>query len=184
MAIFGAAEMAALQDLCVEEDSGLQASQSAVVSRIGPNASGEFVEDGAESSTKKKTKDPKAIWDDDEIPPEEALHFIDAAKDSRARAKFDMLYKQDVNSEDVYLGTEKTPGSCHCQSLVYKIHFPDHKHSELDVDVTKTTLTAESSRLKLALYLPQPVHAEKGTAKWDDKKKLLVLTLPVDVDEW
>ena len=50
--------------------------------------------------------------------------------------------------------------------------------------VTKTTLTAESSRLKLALYLPQPVHADKGTAKWDDKKKILTISLPVDVDDW
>ena len=57
-------------------------------------------------------------------------------------------------------------------------------HSELDVDVTKTTLSASSDRLKLALYLPQPVHADRGSAKWDDKKKVLTIELPVDVDEW
>ena len=128
--------------------------------------------------------DPKAIWDDDEIPPEEALSFLDAGSDPRPRAKFSMLYKQAVATEDVYLGTEKTPGSCHSDALVYRVEFPDHALRELDLDVTKTTLSASSSRLRLALYLPQPVLADHASAAWDDRRKLLSVTLPVDSDDW
>ena len=95
-----------------------------------------------------------------------------------------MLYKQAVASEDVYLGTEKTPGSCHSDALVYRVEFPGHASSDLDVDVTTTTLTATSQKLRLALYLPQPVLADDATAKWDDRTKVLTLTLPVDADNW
>ena len=42
MAIFGAAEMAALSNLChEEEDTAMQPSQTQVVQRVGPNAVGE-----------------------------------------------------------------------------------------------------------------------------------------------
>ncbi|KAH8080372.1 PIH1 domain-containing protein [Aureococcus anophagefferens] len=176
--MFGVSEMNALQDLCRDdEDTALRPAQSAVVQRIGPNA---VADDGGEDKENAPApRDPKAIWADDEIPPEEALNFVDAADDKRKRAAFEMLYKQDV-----YLGTEKNPSSAHSNAIVYKIKFPGHAHSELDVDVTKTTLSASSDRLKLALYLPQPVHADRGSAKWDDKKKVLTIELPVDVDEW
>ncbi|KAH8054391.1 hypothetical protein JL721_10515 [Aureococcus anophagefferens] len=156
--MFGVSEMNALQDLCRDdEDTALRPAQSAVVQRIGPNA---VADDGGEDKENAPApRDPKAIWADDEIPPEEALNFV-------------------------YLGTEKNPSSAHSNAIVYKIKFPGHAHSELDVDVTKTTLSASSDRLKLALYLPQPVHADRGSAKWDDKKKVLTIELPVDVDEW
>ena len=95
-----------------------------------------------------------------------------------------MLYKQAVATEDVYLGTEKTPGSCHSDALVYRVEFPDHALRELDLDVTKTTLSASSSRLRLALYLPQPVLADHASAAWDDRRKLLSVTLHVDSDDW
>ena len=95
-----------------------------------------------------------------------------------------MLYKQAVATDDVYLGTEKTPGSCHSDALVYRVEFPDHARRELDLDGTKTTLSASSSRLRLALYLPQPVLADHASAAWDDRRKLLSVTLPVDSDDW
>ena len=116
--MFGAAEMNALQEMCrdPEEDTALRPSQSAVVQRIGPNAAA--ATDG-DDSTKENAPDadPKAIWADDEIPPEEALRFVDSADDARKRATFEMLYKQDVTTEDVYLGTEKNPSSAHCNAI-------------------------------------------------------------------
>ena len=183
MASWGHSEMAALQDICREApDAGLRAAQTSVVARVGPAAVGADAPAGAAPAT--SGADPKAIWDDDEIPPEEALSFLDAGSDPRPRAKFSMLYKQAVATEDVYLGTEKTPGSCHSNALVYRVEFPDHALRELDLDVTKTTLSASSSRLRLALYLPQPVLADHASAAWDDRRKLLSVTLPVDSDDW
>ena len=97
--MFGVSEMNALQDLCRDdEDTALRPAQSAVVQRIGPNA---VADDGGEDKENAPApRDPKAIWADDEIPPEEALNFVDAADDKRKRAAFEMLYKQDVTTED------------------------------------------------------------------------------------
>lgn len=113
---------------------------------------------------------------------------LQAGRDDRGRASprrpSSFHFGETGAGPQVYLGTEKNPSSAHSNAIVYKIKFPGHAHSELDVDVTKTTLSASSDRLKLALYLPQPVHADRGSAKWDDKKKVLTIELPVDVDEW
>ena len=148
MASWGHSEMAALQEICREApDAGLRAAQTSIVARVGPAAVGADAPAGAAPAT--SGADPKAIWDDDEIPPEEALSFLDAGSDPRPRAKFSMLYKQAVATEDVYLGTEKTPGSCHSDALVYRVEFPDH-----------------------------------ASAAWDDRRKLLSVTLPVDSDDW
>ncbi|KAJ1460441.1 hypothetical protein M885DRAFT_509421 [Pelagophyceae sp. CCMP2097] len=174
MSLFGGDDLSALQDLLQHDDDVLAPSQS-IVAAVGPRSS---------APTKAVAVDDQAIWADDEIPPEEALGFCDAVDDHRRRAKFDMIYKQHVSSEDVYLGTEKTPSSCHSSDIVYRIAFPDHKHAELDVDVTKTTLRAESSRLRLALYLPQPVDADRGKAQWDANKCVLTISLPVLAEEW
>ena len=60
--------------------------------------------------------------------------------------RFDILYKQDVMTEDVFLGLgEKDPSSAHCSHLSIRIHFPGHKMKDLEVDVTKQKIVAESS---------------------------------------
>ena len=47
--------------------------------------------------TKKAPKDPKAIWDDDEVPDEEDI--VDDPYDTRKRPRYDISYKQSVSAE-------------------------------------------------------------------------------------
>ena len=48
-------------------------------------------------------------------------------EDSRPRPKYEILFKQDVMSEDVFLGMgEKTPGSSDCTHMTIRIQFPGH----------------------------------------------------------
>lgn len=49
--------------------------------------------DGAEGGGGKKRKDPKDIWDVDEVPPEEAI-LAEDLHDARPRPKYDIFYKQ------------------------------------------------------------------------------------------
>lgn len=122
----------------------------------------------------------KAIWNIAEVPSEDAIGFMFDTNDKRKRAEFQFLYKQLVSSEDVYLGTtEKTPSSVHSNALVYKVSFPGHSRREIDVDATRMTLRVESSQLKLALYLPQPVNAKSGSAQWDSNTSTISITLPL-----
>ena len=61
---------------------------------------------------------------------------------------------------------------------------PTAFEQDLDLDVTTQKLRAESSRMLLAIYLPLPADSDRGSAKWDSKKDLLIVTLPIKRDEW
>jgi len=84
-----------------------------------------------------------AIWKPEEIPHKEAI--VDDPRDTRPRPRHEIYYKQMVATEDVFLGTEKTPGCCDCSHLVVKIHFGVHTNfCDLTLEVTKNRLIAES----------------------------------------
>ena len=141
-------------------------------------------EEGQEGNKKKKKKDPKDIWDEDEVPPEEAILAEDFT-DARPRPHYDIFFKQDVYSQDVFLGLgEKTPSSTDCTHMTVKVRFPGHQMKDLDLDVTKHKLRAESRTHLLSIFLPLPVDHDQGSAKWDAKKDTLIVTLPIIKDEW
>merc|ERR1711924_470414 len=100
------------------------------------------------------------------------------------RPTYEILYKQDVMTEDLFLGTEKTPSSSDCSHMTLRIHFPGYKMTDLELDVTRTSLKAESRTHKLSLFLPMHVNSDEGKAKWDARKESLVVTLPIVRDEW
>ena len=50
-----------------------------------------------------KVKDTKEIWDPEDIPEDANLDDFD---DPRTRPEYDIIYKQDVSSEDIYLGKD------------------------------------------------------------------------------
>jgi len=122
-------------------------------------------------------KAAKAIWALDEIPSEDALLNI---QDDRPCPRYEISYKQEVGTQDTFLGFgDKTPGSADASHLVVKIHFPGSTMKELDVDVTKERIKAESKALRLFTYLPVPVDSANGKAQFDMKKEVLTITLPI-----
>mmetsp|Transcript_1218 Transcript_1218/g.2062 ORF Transcript_1218/g.2062 Transcript_1218/m.2062 type:complete len:189 (-) Transcript_1218:15-581(-) len=134
-------------------------------------------------------KDEGEIWDVDEVPDEEGLKLQQPqggdVKDGRAVCKHEIYFKQSVDSSDVYLGlSDKTPGSTDCTHIVVKAHFPEHALKDIELDVTKNVLTADSDRFRLKVYLPQPVDPDEGSAKFDSKTFILTVTLPVLEKEW
>ncbi|GMH66029.1 hypothetical protein TL16_g04340 [Triparma laevis f. inornata] len=133
-------------------------------------------------------KDSGEIWDVDEVPDEEGIKLQqpqDAVKDTRAVCKHEIYYKQSVDSSDVYLGlSDITPGSTDCTHIVVKAHFPSHALKDIELDVTKNVLTADSDKFRLKVYLPQPVDPDEGSAKFDSKTFVLTVTLPVLEKEW
>jgi len=120
----------------------------------------------------------KSIWNIEEIPTEDAVDSIPL--DDRPCPRYEYSYKQEVGTEDTFLGmTNKTPSSAHCSHLVVKIHFPNTTMKDIDLDVTKNRIKAESKTLRLFTYLPVEVDSDKGSAKFDTKKSLLIVTLPI-----
>ena len=125
---------------------------------------------------KVKVKDPNAIWDEEEIDQTDP-DFID---DGREVPEYNIIYKQHVGVEDVYLGMgNTTPSTISAGYLVVHIDFPGQKMKDLDLKVEKQKIIAQSPKHRLCTYLPHEVDDQKGNAKWDGKKDRLSITLPI-----
>lgn len=137
---------------------------------------------GDETKADEKPKDPKAIWDEDEVADRDD---VEDASDPRPRPKYDIVYKQNVTSEDMFLGmSDVDPSSNSCNFVVLKIKFPGDKLKDIDLDVTQTRIVAQSPTHRLSTYLPHPVKHKDGNAKWDAKRETLIVTLPIIREDW
>ncbi|RLN57361.1 hypothetical protein BBJ28_00004344 [Nothophytophthora sp. Chile5] len=129
-----------------------------------------------------QVEDPKAIWRMDEVPSDDE---DDDTFETRVRPNFEVLYKQSVMTEDVFLGlSDKDPSSAHCEAMVVRVSCPDHQIEDIELDVTRQKLLLLSSTLRLVLHLPYPVRHLDGQAKWDHASHSLSVTLPIIRDEW
>lgn len=122
----------------------------------------------------------KDIWDIDEVPFKDSIIDLN---DERLTPKYEFSYKQSVGTEDTFLGlNDKSPSSSDCTHLIIKVHFPKSTMRELDLDLTKNRIKAESRTHKLFTYLPVNVDHDNGKAKFDSKKEVLIVTLPIIYD--
>lgn len=122
-------------------------------------------------------KSKNEIWDTDAIPEQEDVRDI---HDSRPSPFYEISYKQLIGTEDSFLGMgDKSPASQDCSHIVVKIHFPGSKLKDLDVDVKKNRISAESKTLKLFTYLPVAVDHDNGKAQFDSAKCILTVTIPI-----
>eukprot|EP01038_Epipyxis_sp_PR26KG_P004220 gene4220-5996_t len=130
-----------------------------------------------ESKKSNSTKKDTSIWSFDEIPSEDAIRDL---ADDRPCPRYEISYKQTVGTEDTILGmTDKTPATTDCTHLVIKVHFPGSIMKELDLDVNKNRIRVCSKTLLLCTYLPVDVDDKNGNAKFDSKKEVLTVTLPI-----
>lgn len=61
--------------------------------------------------------------------------------------RFDFFFKQNVGSEDNFLGLSgKTPSSIHCDILVIKLTMPGEDIRNVDLRVTPDQIIVEGSR--------------------------------------
>lgn len=133
--------------------------------------------DQATSSSITEKKKSDSIWDDSEIPSEDALLNV---KDERPAPRYEISYKQAVGTEDTFLGfSDKTPLTTDCTHLVIKIHFPGASMKDLDLDVSANRIVAASRNHRLFTYLPADVDDARGKASFDSKKEVLTVTLPI-----
>jgi len=120
----------------------------------------------------------KSIWNLEDIPTEDSL--ASDVHDTRPCPRYEISYKQAVGTEDTFLGlSDKSPASSDCTHIVIKIHFPGATMKDLDLDVTKNRIKAESRSLRLFTYLPVSVDKDKGSAKFDKAKEVLTVELPI-----
>eukprot|EP00741_Cyanophora_paradoxa_P011013 tig00020553_g10645.t1 len=123
----------------------------------------------------------KSIWEEDQVPDADdaTIPEDDDASDTREMPQHEILFRQSVKSEDVFLGMNGKDGSSrHCEELLVRVTLPDTKYSSIELDTSKTVIRVLCPKYKLRLSLPYPVDHKNGSAKWDAAKCVLSIALP------
>ena len=125
---------------------------------------------------------PKAVADRNEIWDADAVNAVDdEPDDGRPQAEYEIVYKQNVSPEDMFLGVdpERHAGVSCSDALLLKVLLPGTKLADIELDVRETFVRVQAPKLKLKAWLPEKVDSTKGNAKWDGDKETLAVTLPI-----
>uniref|UniRef100_A0AAY4AYU8 PIH1D1/2/3 CS-like domain-containing protein n=1 Tax=Denticeps clupeoides TaxID=299321 RepID=A0AAY4AYU8_9TELE len=154
-----------------DEDDNVRPSARMGPGHIGPPAV-------AEKGSNTQKRGNKNIWEDGEVV--EGAEFDDLS-DPRPQPEYDVILKQSVGTEDLFLGmSRKDPSSMCCESILVKVKLPETKASEVVLDVKETFLDLRTPKFKLGFHLPHAVHHEDGKAKFFSEQGELVITLPMN----
>uniref|UniRef100_A0A8C1PY38 PIH1 domain containing 3 n=1 Tax=Cyprinus carpio TaxID=7962 RepID=A0A8C1PY38_CYPCA len=164
------------------EDEEEDFQQVKPMSRMGPGHIGSpaapLEKKNKEGRTAYVKKNSKNIWDEDEVT--EGAHFDDLT-DPRPQPEYEIVLKQSVGTEDLFLGlSRKDPSSMCCDSMLVRVKLPDTKASDLVLDVRETFLDLRTPKYKLGLHLPHPVHKQEGNARFIVEREELEITLPMN----
>uniref|UniRef100_A0A1A8NPA0 PIH1 domain containing 3 n=4 Tax=Nothobranchius TaxID=28779 RepID=A0A1A8NPA0_9TELE len=117
----------------------------------------------------------KAIWSEEEVA--EGAHYDDVV-DPRPQPEYEIILKQNVGTEDLFLGlSRKNPSSMCCEAMQVKIKLPDTKATDVFLDIKETFLDLRTPKYKLGLHLPHPIHSQEGKAQFFSEKQELKVTL-------
>lgn len=128
------------------------------------------------AAAQKRQADPSAIWDAEEVGDEP-----DEIDDGRPQPEYDIVFKQNVSPEDMFLGIDpmRHAGVSCSDALLVKIKLPGCKLADLDLDVRSTFVRLQAPGYKLKAWLPERVDETRGKAQWDKEREMLTVTLPV-----
>lgn len=104
----------------------------------------------------------------------------DSELEDRITPEYNIVYKQSVTPEDIYLQMgNKTAATSSCEEMCLEILMPKEIVSidRMQLDVTSNEIDLRTPVYRLKLPLVQQTDPDRGKAHWDDKKKILRLTL-------
>lgn len=100
--------------------------------------------------------------------------------DDRLTPEHRVVYKQSVTPEDIYLQMgNKTAATSSCEEMCLEILLPEETVSidRMKLDVTPNEIDLRTPVYRLKLPLIHPTDPDRGKAHWNDKEKVLRLTL-------
>ncbi|CAM9526156.1 dynein axonemal assembly factor 6 [Lampetra fluviatilis] len=157
-----------------DEEGGEERVSS--VNRLGPGDIGPAKKEPKTSATVKPNSS-KDIWDEDEVPigPQ-----YDDTPDHRLQPQYEVLFKQKVGTEDIFLGMgRKDSSTACCEDMLIKVQLPGSRSADIKLDVHDTFLDVRTDTYKLGLHLPHAVHSKEGHARFVSDTQTLELTLPM-----
>lgn len=128
------------------------------------------------------TKKEPTIAKGNEIWTAEEVASITAKVDTRTVPEYEILYKQKIGAEDVYLGMDFTRDSSllSCEGLVVRTKLPlTASVRDIEVEVESQVIHVRTKEYKLRADLPETVVEKKGAAKWDPIKHELSVTVTI-----
>ncbi|XP_037368016.1 dynein axonemal assembly factor 6 [Talpa occidentalis] len=115
------------------------------------------------------------IWNANEVP-EGAEHGD--MWDAREIPEYEIVFKQHVGTEDIFLGlSRKDTSTACCEDLVVKIKLPNTNPSEIKIDIQETILDLRTPNKKLMVTLPHPVECNNAKAFYIRETETLEVTM-------
>ncbi|XP_012307223.1 dynein axonemal assembly factor 6 [Aotus nancymaae] len=141
-----------------EDDSDYgQTSGLSTIGAMGPGNIGPPQIEELKVIPETSEKNNEDIWNSEEIP-EGAEH--DDMWDAREIPEYEIVFRQQVGTEDVFLGLSKKDSSTGCcTELVAKIKLPNTNASDIQIDIQETILDLRTPQKKLLITLPAPVES-------------------------
>ncbi|XP_017401939.1 dynein assembly factor 6, axonemal [Cebus imitator] len=139
-----------------EDDSDYgQTSGLSTIGAMGPGHIGPPQIEELKVIPETSEKNNEDIWNSEEIP-EGAEH--DDMWDDREIPEYEIVFRQQVGTEDVFLGLSKKDSSTGCcTELVAKIKLPNTNPTDIQIDIQETILDLRTPQKKLLITLPAPV---------------------------
>uniref|UniRef100_A0A8C8SPY1 PIH1 domain containing 3 n=1 Tax=Pelusios castaneus TaxID=367368 RepID=A0A8C8SPY1_9SAUR len=164
-----------LADPQEEDDDNELGPHSSSVSAVCPGDIGPAKKAKPTVTPQEKPGNSKNIWNTEEVP--EGSEFDDIW-DPREQPEYEILFKQQVGAEDIFLGmNRKDPSTACCEDMLIKIKLPDTKSSDITLDIQDKILDLRTPKKKLLLHLPHSVDSKNGNACFISEKETLEVTL-------
>lgn len=122
--------------------------------------------------TTNASKTDNIIWDTEELLNKKDNN--DDRKGDREEPIFEIMHRQKIGAEDVYLGLSgMDPSSNKCQEIIMKIQLPNTNIKEVSLDLKQNKIILETPKYFLDHYLPYNIKEKESTAKWIKDKNIL-----------
>ncbi|XP_019968303.1 dynein axonemal assembly factor 6 [Paralichthys olivaceus] len=158
-----------------EEEEEEESKKVTALARLGPGHIGHPSKKDTEVTTASVKRNSKDIWSEEEVA--DGSQFDDLT-DLRPQPEYEIILKQSVGTEDLFLGlSRKDPSSMCCEAMLVKIKLPDTKAADVVLDVKEKFLDLRTPKHKLGLHLPDAVHSQEGRAQFFSEREELEVTL-------
>ncbi|XP_047572692.1 dynein axonemal assembly factor 6 isoform X1 [Lutra lutra] len=149
-----------------EEEDDFETGQvpncSSVLGAMGPGNIGPPTREEVQVIPQSSDENGEAIWNPEEVP-EGAEH--EDMWDVREIPEYEIIFKQQVGTEDIFLGfSRKDSSTACCEDLVVKIKLPNTNPSEIKIDIQEMVLDLRTPDKKLLITLPHPVECNSAKA--------------------
>ncbi|XP_004414454.1 PREDICTED: protein PIH1D3 [Odobenus rosmarus divergens] len=152
-----------------------QPNSSSIPGAMGPGNIGPPPTEEFQDIPQSSDENGKGIWNSEEVP---AGAEHEDMWDVREIPEYEIIFKQQVGTEDIFLGfSRKDSSTACCDDLVVKIKLPNTNPSEIKIDVQEMTLDLRTPNKKLLITLPQPVECSSAKALYILETETLEVTI-------